>query len=104
MRAARSTVGKNVMSGSSRNLGRGARRQLQMRDVINGYRDAVLLAPLRCKTIEPFIVLRHEMAPLEDLERLGLCKSARHKRRRKRGRQTRSSSRGAHLLQEPASC
>ena len=35
--------------------------------VINGYGDAVLLAPLRCKTIEPFIVLRHEMAPLQDL-------------------------------------
>ena len=67
MRAARSTVGKNVMSSSRRNLGRGARRQLQMGDVINGYGDAVLLAPLRCKTIEPFIVLRHEMAPLEDL-------------------------------------
>ena len=67
VRASRSIEGKNVVSGSRRNLSRGARRYLQMRDVINGYGDAVLLAPLRCKTIEPFIVLRHEMAPLEDL-------------------------------------
>src|SRR5262249_47652942 len=38
---ARAIEGKNVMSGSRGNLGRSARRQLQVRDVINGYGDAV---------------------------------------------------------------
>src|SRR5262249_27019262 len=75
MRSAGSVKGKDIVPSPRGNLSRGACRQLQMWDVVNRNGDAVLLSPVRREAIEPFIVLGHEMAPLKDLQRLGLGES-----------------------------
>src|SRR6266498_533577 len=89
-----------VMSGPRRNLRRGACRFLEVRNVIDSDGDAVLLSPVLREAIEPGIELGHEMAPLDDLQRLGLSKGSRDERRRERRRQAGRPRNGARRLQE----
>jgi hypothetical protein len=54
-------------------LGRGAGVDLADRDVVDGDAGVVLLAPLLAEhAVEPLVVARDEVAPLDDLERLPL--------------------------------
>src|SRR5262249_61695729 len=72
VRAARAVEGENVVSRLGGDFGRGAGRELKVRDVIDRNSDAVLLAPILSEGIEPAVVLGNEMTPLQDFEGLGL--------------------------------
>src|SRR5262249_26035925 len=89
-----------VTSGTCRNLRRGACRFLEVRNVIDSDGDAVLLAPVLREAVEPGIELGYEMAPLDDLQRLGLSKGSRDERRGECRRQAGRSCNGARRLQE----
>src|SRR5262249_42528757 len=76
-----------VVPGPRCNLRRGAGRQFEVWNVIDGDGDAVLLAPLPREAVEPGIELGYEMAPLEEPQCLGLSQGGRHERRREHRRQ-----------------
>src|SRR5262249_13327281 len=77
-----------------------ARRLLEVRNVIDSDGDAVLFAPVLREAVEPGIELGYEMAPLDDLQRLGLSKGSRDERRRECRRQAGRPCNGARRLQE----
>src|SRR5215467_4479699 len=100
MRAARAVEAEDVVPGAGRHLGGGARRQLEMGNVVDRGVDAVLLAPVADEAVEPFVVLGHEMAPLQDLERLGVGERRRHEGRGDEWRQARRAGGDTALLDE----
>src|SRR5215469_4287128 len=75
-----------------------------MRDVIDRDRDAVLLAPILGEAIEPSVILRDEMTPLQDSKRFGLGESSRYEWRRNCGCQAGSPGSDARCLEEVSSC
>jgi hypothetical protein len=87
VRAAGAVEAEQIMARLSRGLGRRPRRQLQGRDVIDGDRDAVFLAPLPGEGCDPSIVGWDEVAPLDDLQRLVRGPGASDERGRDRRRQ-----------------
>src|SRR5262249_19529995 len=100
MRSARSVEAEDVVPGAGGDLGGGARRQLQMRDVVDGHADAVLLTPVLREAVDPPVVFGAEVAPLKNLQRLGRRKGGAHERRRECRRQAGRPGNGARRLQE----
>src|SRR5262249_29722936 len=93
--SARSVEAEYVVPGAGGDLGGGARRQLEMRDVVDGHGNAVLLTPVLGEAVDPPVVFGDEVAPLKDLQRLGGSEGVRHERR-----QARRPCNGARRLQE----
>ena len=91
------------MSGPCRNLRRGARRFLEVRNMIDSDGDAVLFSPVLREAIEPGIELGNEVTPLQYFQRLGLGQGGRHERRRERRCEACSPCSDARCLEEIAS-
>src|SRR5262245_60979380 len=73
----RSQEQDEVMAPLCRDLGRRARFDERKIDVVDHHLRAVLLAPLlRVLAVEPLVVAGDEVAPLENLERLGRARGA----------------------------
>src|SRR5262249_43995218 len=100
MRSARSVEAEDVVPGVGGDLCGGARRQLEMRDVVDGHGNAVLLTPVLGEAVDPPVVFGDEVAPLKDLQGLGRSKGGRHERRRECRRQAGRPGNGARRLQE----
>jgi hypothetical protein len=66
----------DVVAGLRGDLGGRPRHHVGEPDVIHGDLDALLAAPLLGPRIEPLVVGRNEMAPLEDLELAGRARVA----------------------------
>jgi hypothetical protein len=62
---------EEVVAAAGRDLGGGARRKVGEVDVVDDHVRVVVLAPdLRVHVVEPRVVGRDEMTPLDDLQRV----------------------------------
>ena len=100
MRAAGAVPSEQVVARSGRGFGSRTRGHVRDRDVVDGDGNLVLLAPVLCELVEPFVVSGNEVAPLHDRQRLGVGHRAGHKGRRHRAGGDEGATR---LLQETAS-
>jgi len=89
------------MTRAGRRLGRGARGDVLHGNVVDGDRDAILLAPVRGELVEPFVEGRDEMAPLHHRQRLALGERARDERLRHLGREHRRDTDTSALEEAP---
>src|SRR2546428_41781 len=62
----RRAVVDDVVAGTGRELGRHARGNVEMGNVVDPYLDAVFLAPFLGELVVPGVVRRDEVAPLQD--------------------------------------
>src|SRR5262249_32334265 len=104
MRAAGAVPTKQVVTRSRRGFGSSSGSDVLHRDMIDRDLDVVLIAPILCEFVEPFVIGRNEMTPLHDRKCFGVGQGARYKWcgndwRRACGQKTES-----RLLQKPASC
>src|SRR6185437_10025381 len=103
MRAAGAVPSEQVMSRSGGGFGSRSRGHVRHRDVVDGDGNLVLLAPVLCELVEPFVIGRNEVTPLHDRKGLGVGQGFRdewcgYQRRAAGGGNGKSG-----LLQEPAS-
>jgi len=91
VRTTRAVEAEDVVARARGDFRGGARRQLEMGNMVDGGVDAVLLAPVMDEAVDPLVVRRNEVTSLDDFERLGVGQRRRDERRADHRRQAQAA-------------